>query len=169
MQCAAVRKGMNRMKATRDSTAYEHFEDSTTSTAGQKQKQSKPRRKIKRDLSPGLIAGVIISAIAAGYIIVCQMQLTQLTAEISSKNEKLDQIIADNISYSSKQVYDKELDKVEEIAVDRLGMMKMDAGQIEYVELTGQDTIIVSNPELTLGRIFEIVKDKILWIVEYIR
>ncbi len=157
------------MRATRDSTAYKYDEYAQKEEKYQERKSPKKRKKTKPGIGPGFVVGAVIVVIAAAYILFCNMELTQLTLEINQKNDELNNLSAENISLSSKHAYEMDLDEVEDYAIENLGMMKMDPGQIEYVELVGEDKITVSNPELTPERMFEILKECFLEIVEYMR
>ncbi len=157
------------MRATRDSAAYKYEEDAQREEKYQERKSPEKRNRAKPVIGPGLVVGAVIVVIAAAYILFCNMELTQLTLEINEKNDELNNLVAENISLSSKQAYDMDLDEVDEYAVENLGMVKMDPGQIEYVELVGEDKITVSNPELTPERMLEILGELFFKIVEYIR
>ncbi len=158
------------MRATRDSTAYKHYEERyEPKEKPEIRKPTKNQQKAKSMVTPGLIVGIAAALMAAVYILYCQMQLTQITADINEKNTKLDDLVAQNISLSSKYAYEMDLDEVEEYAIKNLGMVKMDTGQIEYIELTNPDKITVTNPELTPGRVIQILVDVFFRIVEYIR
>ncbi len=157
------------MRATRDSTAYKYDEYARKEEKYQERKSPEKRKKVKPGIGPGFVVGAVIAMIAAAYILFCNMELTQLTLEINQKNDELNNLVAENISLSSKHAYEMDLDEVEDYAIENLGMVKMDPGQIEYVELVGEDKITVSNPELTPERMLEILKEWFFKIVEYIR
>ncbi len=157
------------MRATRDSAAYQYDEYTRKEEKYQERKSPGKRKRPKPGIGPGFAFGAVIVVIAAAYILFCNMELTQLTVEINQKNDELNNLVAENISLSSKYAYEMDLDEVEDYAVENLGMVKMDPGQTEYVELVGEDKITVSNPELTPERMLEILKECFLKIVEYIR
>ncbi len=158
------------MRASRDSLAYRDYEERRV--AKEKQVQKKPVKKAKakkRAISSGVVASIAVIAVTAVFILYCQMRLTQLTAEINEKNAALEDLIAQNVSLSSKQAYEMDVGEIEEYASKKLGMVKMDSGQIEYIELTNPDELTVAAPGLTQGKIFQTLKDAFLGIVEYIR
>ena len=62
-----------------------------------------------------------------------------------------------------------DMEEVENYAVNRLGMVKMDNSQIEYVELTNPDTVTVANSGISLDALFAGLARSFSAIVEYIR
>jgi len=157
------------LRATRDSAAYKYEEHTPKEEKYQERKPPEKRKKAKPGIGPGSVVGAVIVVIAAAYILFCNMELTQLTLDINQKNDELNNLAAENISLSSKHAYEMDLDEVEDYAVENLGMVKMDPGQIEYIELVGEDKITVLNPELTPERLLEILEEWFFKIVEYIR
>ncbi len=159
------------MRASRDSSAYREYEERRAVKEKQvrKKKPVKQAKAKKRAVNSGLVASIAVIAVTAVFILYCQMRLTQLTAEINEKNAELEDLVAQNVSLSSKQAYEMDVGEIEEYASKKLGMVKMDSGQIEYIELTNPDELTVSNPGLTSGKIFKTLKDAFLGIVEYIR
>ncbi len=158
------------MRASRGNLAYKEYEE--RHPAKEKKAQKKPRKPPKakkREATSGAVAGIAIIMATAVFILYCQMRLTQLTAEINDKNTMLDDLIAQNISLSSKQTYEMDVGEIEEYASKKLGMVKMDSGQIEYIELNNPDELTVANQGLTPGKIIQTLKDLFLGILEYIR
>ena len=61
--------------------------------AGREQERScaqapAPRRRKKTRVRPSLLACIAILAVTAAYILFCQMQLTELTAQVSEQNDR---------------------------------------------------------------------------------
>ena len=102
------------------------------------------------------------------YILFCQMQLTELNTEVSKANTKLDELTAENVSLTTKQVNSLDMNQVEEYATDKLGMVKLDNSQIEYVTLTNPDTVTVAESGLSLDTLFAGLARSFSAIVEYI-
>lgn len=157
--------------ASRDSAAYE-YED----TAGSRQdirKAPRPparrrkKRRHRRRTRAGLWLGA--SAIAAVYLLFCQMQLTQLTAQVSDQTTQLEELTAQSVALSSKKEYSMDTDELEEYAVDQLGMVKMDNSQIEYVELTKPDNVTVTEHSFSLRTLCKTIVSVVMAVVEYIR
>ena len=51
----------------------------------------------------GLVACIAILAVTAAYILFCQMQLTELTAQVSEQNDMLNELTAENVSLTTKR------------------------------------------------------------------
>lgn len=161
------------MIASRDSAAYTHYEErflpeKQDPKTQQLHEVSAPRRK-RNKLRPGVLASMIVLAMTAVYILFCQMQLTQLTAQVTSQTEKLDDLTAESVSLSSKQKYSMDMDQIETYASEQLGMVKMDNSQIEYVELTNPDSITVASSSMSLDALFSGLARSFSAVVEYIR
>ncbi len=157
---------------SRDSTAYKQYEEPilTDERAVGPHKAPpvrKRRRRQKRRTQVSMYLGATV--IAAVYLLFCQMQLTQLTAEVSAQTEKLDELIAQSVALTSKKEYSMETDELEEYAVNHLGMIKMDNSQVEYVELINPDEITVTENGFSLKALCKAVARTFLAVVEYIR
>lgn len=160
------------MTASRESVAYEQYEERFPVPEEQKRNlrvAPTSRRRKKARVRPSLLGCFVVVAIAAVYILVCQMQLTQLSAEVGEQNDTLNELAAENVSLTTKQINSVNLDEVEEYAVNNLGMVKMDNSQIEYVELTNPDTVTVADSGVSLGSLFAGLARSFSAIVEYIR
>ncbi len=158
--------------ASRESVAYKEYEERFP--AKQEPRRDlrvapTPRRRKKARVRPSLLGCFAVMAAAAVYILFCQMQLTQLSAEVGEQNDMLNELTAENVSLTTKQVNSINLDEVEEYAVNNLGMVKMDNSQIEYVELTNPDTVTVADNGVSLGSLFAGLARSFSAIVEYIR
>lgn len=160
------------MSASRESVAYKQYEERFPVKTQQERSLREvptPRRRKKAGVRPGFVACLAIVALTAVYILFCQMQLTQLTTEVSRKNDALSELTAENVSLTTKKMNSMDMEEVENYAVNRLGMVKMDNSQIEYVELTNPDTVTVANSGLSLDAVFAGLARSFSAIVEYIR
>ena len=86
-----------------------------------------------------------------------------------TQTEALDELAAENVSLSSKQMNSMDMTQVEEYAVNHLGMVKMDNSQIEYVELTNPDTVTVAQSGVSLDALFSGLARSFSAALEYIR
>ena len=165
------------MTASRDSVAYRKYEErfpvqQAQQIQPQQQRQLRtaptPRRRKKTRTRPGLVACIAILAVTAAYILFCQMQLTELTAQVSEQNDMLNELTAENVSLTTKRVNSLDMTEVEEYATNTLGMVKMDNSQIEYVSLTNPDTVTVAESGVSLDALFSGLARSFSAIVEYI-
>lgn len=157
------------MIASRDSMAYQRFEERLpVKQERQLREAPAPRRRKKARVHPSVFACIAVLAVVSVYILFCQMQLTELNTEVSKANTKLDELTAENVSLTTKQVNSLDMDQVEEYATDKLGMVKLDNSQIEYVTLTNPDTVTVAESGLSLDTLFAGLARSFSAIVEYI-
>lgn len=159
--------------ASRESTAYERYEERFMPVLNEPKRELRevPKKKPgkKRKLRPAVAASFVAVVLTVVYILICQMQLTQLTAEVTAQTEHLDELTAESVSLSSKKTYNLNMDEIEEYAVKNLGMVKMDNAQIEYVELVNPDTVTVKDSGVSLSSLFSGLVRSFSAVVEYIR
>lgn len=158
----AARKYEDQVPAQREVQPKRHLQ-----VAAAPVKKKKHRR--KPAVMQGVYPCIFLVAITAAFILFCQMQLTQLTAQVSTQTEALDELAAENVSLSSKQMNSMDMTQVEEYAVNHLGMVKMDNSQIEYVELTNPDTVTVAQSGVSLDALFSGLARSFSAALEYIR
>ena len=159
------------MTASRESVAYKQYEERFPVPKEQRRDlrvAPTPRRRKKARVRPSLLGCFTVVAIAAVYILFCQMQLTQLSAEVGEQSDMLNELTAENVSLTTRQMSSVNLDEVEKYAVNTLGMVKMDNSQIEYVSLTNPDTVTVSDSGISLDALFSGLARSFSAIVEYI-
>ena len=159
------------MTASRESVAYKQYEERFPVPQEQKRDlrvARSPRRRKKAGIRPSVLACIAILAVTSVYILFCQMQLTELTTEVSRQNDALSELTAENVSLTTRQMSSVNLDEVEKYAVNTLGMVKMDNSQIEYVSLTNPDTVTVSDSGISLDALFSGLARSFSAIVEYI-
>lgn len=161
------------MTASRESVAYKQYDERFTPARREERRDLRavptPRRRKKSGVRPGVIVCIGVLAVAAVYILFCQMQLTQLTAEVSAQTDRLDELTAESVSLSSKQAHSMDMTQVEEYAVQNLGMVKMDSSQIEYIELVNPDSVTVAESGVSLDALFAGLARSFSAVVEYIR
>ncbi|MFR3785712.1 MAG: hypothetical protein ACLTWR_00200 [Agathobaculum desmolans] len=160
------------MTASRESVAYKQYEERFPVKTQQERSLREvptPRHRKKAGVRPSFAACLVILAVTAVYILFCQMQLTQLTTEVSRKNDALSELTSENVSLTTKKMNSMDMEEVENYAVNRLGMVKMDNSQIEYVELINPDTVTVANSGISLDALFAGLARSFSAIVEYIR
>ena len=159
--------------ATRDSAAYKRYNEKlpavTAESKSSLQLAKPPKKRRRKSLRRSAILSILAAVGASAYILYCQMQLTQLTAEVSKQSDNLSEMQAENVSLTTKKMNSMDMDEVEQHAVDDLGMVKMDNSQIEYVELTRPDVVTVSGSGHSLGSAISGLTEWFSSVVEYIR
>ena len=161
------------MRASRESVAYREYEErfipARSEPAGGLHAVPAQRRRKRARLYPGVCTCLVVLAVAAVYILFCHMQLTQLTAEVTTQADRLDELTAQNVSLSNKKVHSLNMDQVEAYAVGTLGMVKMDNSQIEYIELVNPDSVTVTRSGVSLDTLLAGLVRSFSAVVEYIR
>ena len=133
------------MSASRESVAYKQYEERFPVKQEQRRDlrvAPAPRRRRRAGVRPSLVACIAILAVTSVYILFCQMQLTQVTAEVSKQSDTLDELAAENVALSTKQANSVDMEAVEEYAVNQLGMVKMDNSQIAAAAPTPMRTAL---------------------------
>ena len=159
--------------ATRDSAAYKRYNEKLPAVKAESksslQLAKPPKKRRRKSLRRSVILSILAAVGASAYILYCQMQLTQLTAEVSKQSDNLSEMQAENVSLTTKKMNSMDMTEVEQHAVDDLGMVKMDNSQIEYVELTRPDVVTVAHSEHSLESVVSGLTEWFSSIVEYIR
>ena len=157
------------MTASRDSVAYQQYEERFPVEQKRELRVApSPRRPKKKKIPPHPFLRISLFFTTAAPISFFQMQLTELTTEVSRQNDALSELTAENVSLTTRQMSSVNLDEVEKYAVNTLGMVKMDNSQIEYVSLTNPDTVTVSDSGISLDALFSGLARSFSAIVEYI-
>ena len=101
------------------------------------------KRNIPRAVTfPRVLFAVLVSGLCMA-LLYNNMYLTSLTKEIGEKQTDLENLQSEYVSLKSRQEQALSIGYVEQYAQDKLGMVKLDPSQIEYIEMT--------NPEITEG------------------
>ena len=129
--------------ATRDSAAYKRYNEKLPAVKAESksslQLAKPPKKRRRKSLRRSVILSILAAVGASAYILYCQMQLTQLTAEVSKQSDNLSEMQAENVSL------------------------------IEYVELTRPDVVTVAHSEHSLENVVSGLTEWFSSIVEYIR
>lgn len=107
-----------------------------------KKTKPKPKRlarlKCAKRLAIGILAFAMMFALVYGKV-----ELSRITNEQSELMAQLAQLEENNLSLESELESKTSLVKVEEYAEDKLGLVKLDKSQIEYVEIENDNVIEV--------------------------
>lgn len=95
-------------------------------------------------------------------IMIGNIKITQLNDEITSTQKKLDTARSVQVSLNSKLESRMSLANVEEYAVDKLGLVKVQPYQIKYVHLTDTDKVEVSEDDSGVTGFFKHIYDSVL-------
>lgn len=104
------------------------------------QKASRKRRL----LTPLRMFVLLVFASLFAATIYSHMELTKLTKEIGEREAKLEELQSTHVSLLTKREEIYNTDYIEEYAQNQLGMVKLDASQMEYIELSNPEKIEVT-------------------------
>lgn len=132
----------------------------------QEKEEEQQELKLKRRKTQDIVKGVTVSTIVVsliGFIIVGQVQLTELNQQISNANEELEEKQSLYIQTQMKVESKYSSDVVEDSAQSELGMSRADSYQKEYISLDEGDKAEILQSDGT--NIFETITNTIagLW------
>lgn len=112
-----------------------------------------PRRMVSILLAPKVLVGFVFVIVMVSLILVNQVRLNEITAEINELNGQLEILKSENVKLTSELESTLSLDAVREQAKNELGMQRLDRYQTEYVILHQEDNIELTeqSPSATLG------------------
>ena len=97
--------------ASRDSMAYQQQYEERFPVEREQARQLRvaptPRRRKRAGIRPSVLGCVMVLAITAVYILFCQMQLTELSAEVGEQNDRLNELSAENVSLTMEECMGK--------------------------------------------------------------
>ncbi len=165
--------------ATRESVAYKQEPLPDLSRFDTRRKlravENKPARPAKTAakrrawLTPVRALGIGLMAAMCVLLIYSNMQLTELTNGVSKREDTLAELQSTTVSLSAKreEIYNTAF--VENYAQNVLGMVKIDASQMEYVELSNPEKIEVTGTGASVsGAVGSLVRG-FTAVLEYLR
>lgn len=126
-------------------------------------------RRARRLVTPLRAIGVALIALLGVALIYSHMQLTELTSEISEREATLSELQSTNVSLSAKREELYSADYIAEYAQDVLGMVKVDASQMEYVELSNPEKIEVTGAGASVSGAVGTLVRGFTAVLEYLR
>lgn len=128
--------------------------------------QKKKVVKSKVSVKPAtVVKWVFVSAfvmISLLSIMIGNINITKQNDEISKAQKSLSTAQSEQVSLNSKLESRMSMQKVENYAVNKLGLVKIQPFQIEYVHLNGTDKVEVSNDNFLVFGFFKNIADSIM-------
>ncbi len=128
----------------------------------------KVRQKI-RLITPARLFCAVFVAILCVSLVYSQMMLTIKTHELSQCESDLKVLESTHVSLMSKYEQQYNADYIAEYAENTLGMVKLGAGQIEYIELAREAGIEVTSSAPTTGGVVGSLVRGFTALLEYLR
>lgn len=132
----------------------------------QPQTAVQPRTRV----SPLVVGGVVVLAAMVIALILGYVQLTTISGSVSRMKSELAELNDENVALLTKYEQTFDLATVKETA-EAAGMSKPTSAQIEYVDLSGEDTAVVyrSGAEGLLGGLTDRIQRGFTSLLEYFR
>ena len=167
--------------ATRESVAYQRVEMPDLSRFDTRRrrhlrvvesvpaKQQARAAKKRRLVTPLRAAAVLMMAVLCLAMVYSNMQLTELTSDISAREASLAELQSTTVSLTTKREETYSTAYIEDYAQNVLGMVKVDASQMEYVELSNPERIEVTGTGASVsGAVGSLVRG-FTAVLEYLR
>lgn len=135
-----------------------------------------PKRKKRRAKAAGVLtsasvrpaqavrwgAAGLLCLMALISIILCDVQITSLSDQISKKQSQLTSAKADEVRLDMQLQSRVSLDNVEKYATENLGMQKAGEYQVNYIHITNKDKIVLGKDSQNLiARLYD-------WVLAYL-
>ena len=131
----------------------------------QQQLRAEARLSIRQSIKILAISGILLTVV--GFMIYGRVQLTELSHEYTTVQKQLTIAQSEKTRLSMQLNSMVSLDKVEDYASKNLGMVKQQRSQVEYVDLSSGDKVVLSESQKSSAPGSKIGA-KIKNIVEYI-
>lgn len=136
------------MRMENQSTAYDfaRFSPRQQNVVALPKQQKKNAAAVKKSKQNKVFARVFVSAIVLTMVmawIFSRVQLTEVTAQINSIEKQLNQLKSEQVRMEMEFESKMSAKKIEEYAVNVLGMKKIESAQIEYIYVNEGDRIVL--------------------------
>lgn len=157
------------MQYSRESTAYDlsKFERKQEKKPQIRVIKGKKAQRVNRMAMVKIFFAAVIVIGITSLMIVNRVALTEIGEEINAANEDLQILQSENTRLNVELEEKMSLDNIEEKAVNELGLTKMNNYQVQYLNLTQEDKIELTNPKSS-GNIFDTIAGLFDKIKEYL-
>ena len=130
--------------------------------------QSRPQAQPRAQVSPVLTASLAVLAVLVVVLLMGYVKLTAISDSVTGIKTEMDHLDVEHVELLREYEQTFELATVKEMA-ESAGMSKPSAGQIEYVELAGDDSAVIyaAGKDGVLDKVFASAKEGVLSVVEY--
>lgn len=119
--------------------------------------------------SPLLIGSIAALCTMVAVLLFGYVQLTTVAGSVSALKSEIVRLTDENISLTTQYERTFDLATIKAVAEEN-GMSKPTSGQIEYIDIGGEDTAVVyAGAQLTDSRLTESVTRAAQWLWEYFR
>jgi cell division protein FtsL len=129
-----------------DYQTYEQYEAQRRPASQQIRRVPKTRANEQSAVKPfNIILLVVVLLCIIGTFIFSRIQLTEISEQITVQSKILNEQKSENTRLNMELGNKLSLHKVEEYAIDKLGFVKVNASQIEYIKISDSNKIQVKN------------------------
>lgn len=112
---------------------------------------------------------LIVSALALALFFVVinsYVQLNEVYSDISAASTELNELRSENVRMQTELEGQASIRNIKEYAEEKLGLVKIDQSQIQYIQIKTEDEVIVEEPE---QNVFIRIKRWFVDLIEYLR
>jgi hypothetical protein len=158
----------NKSNAAYDFSRFAPVEEPMDEEPERQREQPAPKkqRAKKKAVKPAtVVKWVFVSLfvmLSLASVIVGNIKVTQLSDQVASAQKALDTAESEQVSLNSKLESRMSMTKVEDYAVNKLGLVKVQSYQIQYVHLTNTDKVEVTDDASGITGFFKNVFNSVL-------
>lgn len=132
-------------------------------------RRAEAQPKVKARPSPLLAMGVAAMCALVVVLLLGYVQLTAVGASISQMNNELSELETEHVALLTEYEKTFDLTTIKAVA-EAEGMSKPTSGQIQYIDLSGNDSAVVYSGEPSVtARVFADVRHSAASVVEFFR
>lgn len=139
------------------------YSQSYASTEWRKLFYIEPR---KRNSIIKIAVGGILSLLLFSMVINSYVQLNEVYSQISAAQTTLSDLQSENVRMRTELEGQASIRNIKEYAEERLGLIKLERSQIQYIQIQTEDQVTVEEPE---QNIFVRIKRKFNDLIAYLR
>ena len=127
--------------------------------------ESRPRTGV---FTKAQTAMLVLALVCCGLILYSSMLITTLTDQASQLKSELEDLQSEATYLQTQKDNLMSLDAVEEMAVNQLGMTKLDSSNVEYIELSNPDHVEITDPGFSLKQLWDTISKGASAVLEYL-
>lgn len=128
------------------------------------QVRERPRQRVSVFAALGFLAAAGLAVMT----LMCYVQLTAISSDVVALNQELDRLQTENVTLTAQYAGMFDLDTVKR-AAESAGMAKPSSGQTFYLDLSGEDSIVIyqQQDQSLLQRLADSLNHGVYAVVEY--
>ena len=127
----------------------------------------RPQARTAARPSPLVAGGVVVLLAMVVVLMLGYVTLTDVSGSVSSIKRQISDLDEQHVALLTE--YEKTFDLAIKAAAEEAGMSKPSAGQIQYIDLSGSDSVTLYKAEGSAGGLLDKAKDGWAYVLEYFR